>query len=265
MVMSSSAAIWHELECGSYRADLELWRELSQRSAANGGSARVLDVGAGTGRVALDLGRAGHHVTALDIDPELLAVLTRRTTGSGIRAVCADARTFELARRDFDLCLMPMQTVQLLDGSSGRMDFMRRAHAHLRPGGMLAMAIVTEFEPFDCAEGDAGPSAETACVAGVLYSSRATRVRVLADRVRLERERRVAPEGGRRASGKDAPDVMANAALSAQAEHDVVELHRVDAEQLEREGAAAGLRRAFRRELASTEEHIGATVVVLGA
>ncbi len=255
MVMSSSTVIWHELECGTYRADLELWRELARLSATDRGSARVLDVGAGTGRVALDLARAGHRVTALDIDPELLAVLGRRARDSGVLTVCADARTFELPRRDFDLCLMPMQTVQLLDGSSGRIEFMRRAHAHLRPGGMLAMAIVTEFESFDCAEGDAGPSAETAWVAGSLYASRATRVQVLADRVRLERERYVVLDARCSPGG----------VVSPQAEHDVVELHRVEPEQLEREAIAAGLQREFRWELASTEEHVGATVVVLDA
>ena len=47
-------AIWHDVECGAYEADLELWRELA-REAPEG----VLDVGAGTGRVALRLARAG--------------------------------------------------------------------------------------------------------------------------------------------------------------------------------------------------------------
>ena len=50
----SPLVVWHDVECGRYDADLPLWRELAA-------SARrpVLDVGAGTGRVALDLARAG--------------------------------------------------------------------------------------------------------------------------------------------------------------------------------------------------------------
>ena len=51
------SVIWHDLECGGYREDLPLWRALADRA---GGP--VLDVGAGTGRVALDLARAGHEV-----------------------------------------------------------------------------------------------------------------------------------------------------------------------------------------------------------
>jgi hypothetical protein len=53
----STEVVWHDLECGAYRADLPLWRELAAR--ARFGSP-ILDVGAGTGRVALDLARAGH-------------------------------------------------------------------------------------------------------------------------------------------------------------------------------------------------------------
>ena len=36
-------------------------------------AAPLLDVGAGTGRVALDLARRGHAVVAIDSDPDLVA------------------------------------------------------------------------------------------------------------------------------------------------------------------------------------------------
>ncbi|MDQ6751787.1 MAG: hypothetical protein M3Z33_13685, partial [Actinomycetota bacterium] len=64
---------WHDLECGAYSADLPLWLEL-----AAGAGGPVLDVGAGTGRVALELARAGHVVTALDSDAGLLCALRGR-------------------------------------------------------------------------------------------------------------------------------------------------------------------------------------------
>jgi 2-polyprenyl-3-methyl-5-hydroxy-6-metoxy-1,4-benzoquinol methylase len=82
--MSASVVIWHELECGRYRADLDLWRELA--GAARG---PVLEIGAGCGRVALKLARAGHEVTALDRDAQLLAALRQAAGGLAVQTVCA--------------------------------------------------------------------------------------------------------------------------------------------------------------------------------
>ena len=68
--VSGSSVTWHDVEHGSYDADLPLWRQLAD---ATGGP--VLDLGAGTGRVSVDLAAQGHDVVALDSDPELLAEL----------------------------------------------------------------------------------------------------------------------------------------------------------------------------------------------
>ena len=121
--------IWHDAECGSYAADLPLWLRLAE---AAGGP--VLDVGAGTGRVAAHLARHGHAVTALDRDGDLLAALRERTAGLDVEVVQADARDFEIPRA-FALCVVPMQTIQLLGGAEGRLAFLRGARAHLRSGG----------------------------------------------------------------------------------------------------------------------------------
>jgi SAM-dependent methyltransferase len=245
MVVSSAAVVWHDLECGAYAADLPLWRELAQRSAIDGDRARILDVGAGTGRVALDLARAGHRVTALDLDAELLGALRERAGEHDIQTLCADARTFELRGEEFDLCLMPMQTVQLLGGSAPRIEFLRRARAHLRPGGLLAAAIVTAVEPFDRAHGDPAPSPEVARLNGATYETRAIRVSVLEESVLIERERRIHGDG--------------------EPKRDLIELDRVGAEELEHEASGAGLQPERARELMPTRDHVGSTVVVLRA
>jgi SAM-dependent methyltransferase len=247
--------IWHELECGAYSIDLPLWLELAELARADAESARILDVGSGSGRVALKLALAGHAVTALDRDPALLAALSERAAGAGVQVetVCADARDFTLERRDFDLCVVPMQSVQLLGGPSGRAAFMRCAREHLRPRAQLACAIVTELDTFDCATGDTGPSAETVRLHGRLYSSRATRVHVDEQSIRIERERRVLASDRGPASRPPA------------SEHDVIELDRVSARQLEREAQACGLTSAGERFIPATDEHVGSEVVTLHA
>jgi SAM-dependent methyltransferase len=244
-----AGVVWHDLECGAYSADLSLWRALADRSRDGDRPARVLDVGAGTGRVSLDLARAGHDVTALDLDPELLGALCERAGDLPVQTVCADARSFELDRRDFDLCVVPMQTLQLLRDSSERVACMRCARAHLRAGGLLACAIVLDLDQFDCAAGDAGPAPETVWIGEILFSSRATRVSVLERAAVIERERRR----------------IVRPAFESEIERNLVELDLVSVSELEREAIAAGLQPIPHQEIASTDEHVGSTVVMFHA
>jgi SAM-dependent methyltransferase len=236
--------VWHDLECGSYRADLPLWLELAQEAP----DGPVLDVGAGTGRVALELARAGQRVIAMDHDLALLEALRTRAADRDVEVQthCADARSFALpGGEEVALCVVPMQTVQLLGGVQGRLAFLRRARAHLRPGGLLACAIVTELEPFDCGDGGPAPSPEETRVEGVLYRSQATRVEVGPQSVAIERER--------------------TTSASRTTERDLIELDRLTVVQLEAEGVAAGLHPEAARHVLPTADHSGSWVVVLHA
>lgn len=235
-------AVWHDLECGGYDEDLEVWRDL-----AGSAGDRVLDIGAGTGRTAIDLARAGFSVTAVDNDEELLAVLRERAAGLPVTAVVADARTLALGRR-FPLGIVPMQTVQLLGGAAGRRPFLERAREHLTPGGRLAIALAEELEPFEVTVPALGPLPDIREIDGVVYSSRPTAVRAAGDGYVLERRRDTVWPDGRMVSGQSA-----------------ITLDRLDAVTLEREAGAAGLAPAERIEIPPTDEYVGTTVVVLRA
>lgn len=241
-VTAAGLLTWHDLECGGYAADLALWRELA--AVADG---PVLDVTAGAGRVTLDLTRAGHEVTAVDLEDELLAALRARAAEEGlpVHTARADARELALARRDFALCLVPMQGVQLLGGAAGRAAFLRQARTHLRPGAVLAAALAGPLEPFDGAHAPA-PLPDLRERDGFLYASQPVAVRAQRRTWTIERLRQVvAPDGARTA------------------EADVVRLDRLAPDQLEREAAALGFQARPRRAIDATPEHVGSEVVVL--
>jgi SAM-dependent methyltransferase len=230
--------VWHDIECGRYTADLELWEELAERTGG-----RVLDVGAGTGRVALHLARAGYAVTALDRDPAMLAVLRERAHAEGLEipTVEADAVRFNAGEAAFGLVAVPMQTIQLLPRRSGFFASARRAVA---PGGLVALAITDGLEHFE--NGAELPLPDVAELNGWRYVSQPTAVRNVPGGVRIERLRHAIAPGGARTT-----------------EEDSVFLAAVTVAQLQREGAAAGLHPHAVRHVEPTADHVGAEVVIL--
>jgi SAM-dependent methyltransferase len=232
--------VWHDVECGRYEADLTLWRELAREA---GGP--VLDVGAGTGRVALRLAGEGAEVTALDRDGELLGVLAERARAAGlpIETVRADAAGFDLPER-FALIAVPMQTLQLLPDEAAREGFFASARRALMPGGLVAAAIADQLEPFE--EHSPLPSPDVGEADGLQYLSQPVAVRERPGAVRVERIRQVVAPDGTRTS-----------------EDDVIELRTVSAEGLAAEAEHHGLHAEPPLEVPATVEHVGSTVVML--
>ncbi len=66
------------------------------------GRARVLDVGCGFGTIALELVRAGHDVTALDVSEEACEVARRTLNGTSAEVICGAFGEDELHEGSFD-------------------------------------------------------------------------------------------------------------------------------------------------------------------
>ncbi len=240
--MSADVVIWHDVECGSYDADLPLWRELAGAAAGP-----LLDVGAGTGRVALDLAGRGHDVIALDDDPDLIGALARRAAAAGldVDTVCADARAFSLPR-DVSLVIVPMQTLQLLGGPDGRRAFLRCAARHLRAGGLLAAALADALDGQLEGPDVVGALPDIREVDSTVYASHPVGVRREPGGVVIERIREtVSPDGQRRAEANE------------------IRLDDADAATVAAEAAPLGF--AARPPLAvpATDDYVGSEVVVL--
>ena len=232
-----SAVIWHDAENGAYSGDLALWEELA---AEAGGP--VLDIGCGTGRVALHLARRGHVTIGLDLEPELIAALADRAEGLPLRAIAADARRFDL-RDEVALALAPMQLAQLLADGAERVECLECVASQLRPGGRIALSIV-EWLP-EAAEGPP-PLPDVREVDGWVYSSLPLDAVDIGEEIVIQRLRQtVSPTGD----------------LSE--ERNEIRIRTLTADELEAEGAEAGLVPRPRRRIAPTDLHVGSTVVVL--
>lgn len=240
---NTEAVVWHDVECAGYAVDLPLWRELA---AELGGP--VLELGAGTGRVALDLAAYGHRVWALDSDPVLVEELRHRAFERGLD-VCSsagDARAFDLGRR-VGLTIAPMQVVQLLGGPAGRAQMLSAVRRHLDPGGMLAMAIADPLEGVPSAD-PLPPLPDVREANGWVHSSRPVAVREERGEIVIERVREaVSPRGERSTSAA------------------TIRLERTDPGDLARQSSELGFRAREPRRVAATDDYVGSTIVLVEA
>jgi SAM-dependent methyltransferase len=233
-----SAVIWHDAENGSYSGDLALWEDLAAEV-----DGPILDLGCGTGRVALHLARRGHATIGLDVEPELITALAERAAGLPLRAVVGDAQSFEL-EEEIALVLAPMQLAQLLPGSEDRVECLACVASQLRPGGRIALSIVERLPA--AAEGPP-PLPDVREVDGWVYASLPLDAVDIGEEIVIQRLRQTVSPAGE---------------LSE--EENEIRIRTLSADELEREGLAAGLRPLPRRQIPPTDLHVGSTVVVLG-
>jgi SAM-dependent methyltransferase len=238
----NEAAIWQDVEFGSYSADLPLWTRLAREA---GGA--VVELGAGSGRVTLHLARAGYEVLAVERDRELASELERRARGHSIRVVTADIgladppwhRSVPPRTR---LAIAPLQIFQLLEETERR-NVIAAAAEVLPPGGRFAAALVDETTLVDGGVA-AAPRPDMREVDGWVYYSEPLWVHVSARSLQMRRLReRVSPGG----------DLVRRV-------HDD-QLHRLSPDHLEEEVRQAGLRPLERCSVRSGPSEAGSVVV----
>lgn len=124
--------------------DVEFYRDMARQT---GGP--VLDVGCGTGRVAIELARAGYEVVGVDLSAAMLAQaeLRRAALPSGVAArlrfLEADMANLELGRV-FRLIVTPFRVFQFLLTPQAQRKALLGFRDHLAPDGILVLDL---FDP----------------------------------------------------------------------------------------------------------------------
>ncbi len=125
---------------GPRQDELAMYRSLA---AEAGGP--VLELACGTGIITLDLARAGHEVTGLDVSPDMLDVARAKLreepaeVRGRILLVEANMRDFQLDRA-FAFAFIPNNSFGYLIEQADRQSCLRCLHKHIEPGGVLLIA-----------------------------------------------------------------------------------------------------------------------------
>lgn len=140
--VAKALARLYDLDLQDDPGDLEFWLALADRA-----DGAVLELAAGTGRLAIPLAEAGHRVTAVDLDPVMLDRARTRARAAGVgsdRLEFVEADLLELRLPDagrYALAFVALNSLMLLATRAAQREAFRTMAAHLAPGGLAAVDV----------------------------------------------------------------------------------------------------------------------------
>jgi SAM-dependent methyltransferase len=131
-------AALYERQYANYRDDIAFYARLAERL----GAGRVLELGAGAGRVSVPLARRGLEMTALELSPamSLRGQAFAAFEHVNIEWFDGDMRDFDLGRT-FPLVIAPFNALMHLYTLADQDRALERIAAHLEPGGAFAFDL----------------------------------------------------------------------------------------------------------------------------
>jgi len=143
---ASALARLYDLDMADDPGDAYLYLALAART---GGP--VLEIASGSGRISLPLAMAGYDVTAVDLDPAMLARADAALAAAGpevrgrVTLVEADLLGLELAHGPrFGLAILALNSILLMATRERQREAIATMARHLRPGGI---AVVDTWVP----------------------------------------------------------------------------------------------------------------------
>src|SRR5262245_58022128 len=122
----------YDAEYGGIDDDGQFFLDLAQKCGP-----RILDLGCGTGRLAIPLCHSGKKVTGLDAMPTMIDHARRKAKGLPIRWIDGDFRDFNLGKT-YDLAISCAHAFQGLLTEDDQQRFLACVARHLAPEGILA-------------------------------------------------------------------------------------------------------------------------------
>lgn len=102
---------------------------------------KILDVGAGTGRLAIELARLGAEVEALDVSEQMLFELNRKN--KQIKTFVGDAENLPFEEGTFDIVVAAFMIVHLKDPRR----FFDEVYRVLKNGGFFCVTNINQKDP----------------------------------------------------------------------------------------------------------------------
>lgn len=120
--------------------DIDFYHDLAR---ASGGP--VLEIGVGTGRIALPLAQEGMEVVGIDLNEPMLKVAQEKALevaplSGSLRLIQADMRNFDL-KRLFPVVIIPARTLLLATTEEDQIHTLCCAVSHLAPDGTMAFNL----------------------------------------------------------------------------------------------------------------------------
>lgn len=138
-LVSKQEVQFYEIDIPDWPGEIDFYMGLASEVKEKVGS--ILEIGCGTGRVALRLALEGNPVTGMDLSPDMLEKARQKSQGvPNVRWVEGDMKDFDLQER-FDLIFIPGHSFQFMLTPADQIACLECIKRHLAKNGKIVIHL----------------------------------------------------------------------------------------------------------------------------